>query len=361
MRQRFFIHDFIRQLEQRRRFFEPPFLPVHSVFPSTQDTLSRMLGMQTPLSTFHKKSISGLLSTHPPYWIPPKHKPLQIDFTTLNGFLRTENYLTARIQWLSTFTPYASHFIDHTILQLEIARERQRQQEKERDRELNKVTKFVVDIFKERGWHILPVLYFSDFLLPIILLDDLKEGWEVAEQTAIKYMKAAQNDLLDYVKDKLTGIGLEDNIAAQRLGSIQRQFNLACEGENVDNVASFMVAEAEGIYTDFTARLGLGTGYFYTRETQKQEERKQVLKKWHEKLIDSEDFYGEEFTRRHYKIFSKTREKVIPKRNEIQHGSLNYRTQADAFWATTFLILTLEYVNGISRIVESEEDTSLHQ
>ena len=112
-----------------------------------------------------------------------------------------------------------------------------------------------------------------------------------------------------------------------------------------------MVAEAEGLFNEVTARLGLEKGSFYTNDPARIQRRTELLDKWHQQIKNSNDLFDEDYTRRHLKMFTKTRAKTIPKRDEMQHGELGYRTQESALWASTFLILTVEYLSALARIV----------
>lgn len=257
--------------------------------------------------------------------------------------IRADNFLAGRATWADSFTPRALDFIGQATEQLERMREQ--------DKRINKDTEAMVKLFQQEGWHILPILYYSDFLLPVILSRAAERSFDEAKQVLLSAMQACQADLLDYINEKLGSLGVVEERLEQRRHSIERQFRLACGGENVDGVASFMVAEAEGLFNEVTARLGLEKGSFYTSDPARIQRRTELLDKWHQQIKNSNDLFDEDYTRRHLKMFTKTRAKTIPKRDEMQHGELGYRTQESALWASTFLILTVEYLSALARIV----------
>lgn len=291
-----------------------------------------VLGYQKMLA----KTIGASLAT-PAYWGALK------DSSALRGVMQAEHFFTGRMSWLTDFTPNALDIIGGLQKQWEVLRERDRQV----DLDMNEV----VGLFQKDGWYVLPVLYYSDFLLPVTLLEAAKRDLTEARGLLIDAMKQCRSELLGFIGEKITTLGIAEDRAQARWTSIERQFNLAIEGENIDGVASFMVSEAEGLFNDVTQRLGLQQGCFYTQDKEKIKHRKQVLDTWHSQIKDSNELFDEDFSRRHLKMFTGTRARAIPKRDAMQHGELGHRSQESALWATSFLMLTLEYLSALNRIV----------
>ncbi|WP_019008524.1 hypothetical protein [Deinococcus aquatilis] len=263
-----------------------------------------------------------------------------------HSIVRTETLVGRRLLWATDFTPYALKFAVQGTVQYDRFLTQQREQEQE----VNAQTEQVVKLFLEEGWYILPVLLYSDFLLPITLSRAAEQGFDAAKNVLIQAIQEVQVDLQGYISEKIMALGLPEERALERRTSVESQFTLACEGKHVDNVASFMIGEAEGLFNDVTARFGLEKACFYTNDQAKIQHRTEVLDGWHKRIKDGQQLFDEEFTRRQYKMFTRTRSKVVPQRDQIQHGELGFRKQQHALWATTFLVLTLDYLSALTKL-----------
>jgi len=261
------------------------------------------------------------------------------------SIVSAEQFMTGRVLWANDFTPYALDFLKKMHEQ----RSRLREREEHLDLELEQA----VEVFQEEGWYITPVLYFSDTFLPAELLTAHRHDPASALRLLINAMRQTRNELQGYLRDKLGDLGLEDNRLGRRRASIEQQFDLALSGDAVDGVAGFMIAEAEGLFNEVVGRLGLENGCFYTRSARRIERRRAVLETLHQLLQESDQLFAEGFTRRHLVMFDKAREQAIPKRNEMQHGELGHRSQESALWASSFLMLTLEYLGGLRKVTSA--------
>jgi hypothetical protein len=262
-----------------------------------------------------------------------------------HSIVRTETLVGRRLLWATDFTPHALKFAVQGTVQYDRFLTQQREQE----REITTQTNRVVKLFLKEGWYILPVLLYSDFLLPVMLSRAAEQGFDAAKTVLIHAIQEVQVDLQGSISEKIMGLGLAEDRALKRRDSVERQFALACEGKHVDNVASFMIGEAEGLFNDVTGRLGLDKACFYTNDPAKLQHREEVLAGWHQRIKDGQ-LFDEEFTRRHYNMFTKTRAKIVPQRNQIQHGELGFREQQHALQAMTFLVLTLDYLSALTKL-----------
>lgn len=222
--------------------------------------------------------------------------------------------------------------------------------QKELDRDLERDARFVMDHFEQEGWHLFPLFWVEDFLLPKILRRKLDEGPAQAKAEVMARMISNGEALKAYMTDRALTLNLPDEERDRRLEAVFNQFDQVCRGEAKESAASVMIGQAEGFFNAVTGPLGLEKGAFYTSHQGKIKRREQVLDSLHATIPQSGDYLAPEFDRRKYEHFKEARDKSIPIRNALQHGSgLDYWTQEHALWATSFLILTLEYLEALCR------------
>lgn len=205
-----------------------------------------------------------------------------------------------------------------------------------------------MDHFEGQGWHIFPLLWVDDFLLPTILRLKLGEGPGHAKAEVMRRLIDNREALKEYMRERASSLWMADAERERRLGAVFRQFNQVCVGQAEETATTHMVNQAEGFFNTVTRPLGRPRSAFYAQDQTVVEKRSAVLETLHASIPEGNAYLTETFDRRRYKRFRQAPERSIPVRNQLDHGGgLEYWTQEHGLWATGFLFLTLEYLEAL--------------
>lgn len=260
--------------------------------------------------------------------------------TGLPGYMRGETLLAGRAAWLSGVTPLMASL--QRQQQLLLALEQQ-------DRDLERDAVAIINHFAKEGWHVFPLLWVDDVLLPRILRTKLDVGAQQAEDEVKQRMVHRREALKEYMRDRAANLPIPDHERERRLEAVFNQFDLLCEGRGRESVAGMMLSQAEGFFNAVTVPLGMEKGAFYTNHPERIRRRTKTLQHLHDSLPSEPRYLMDRFDRRKLNQFNKARAEHIPMRDALQHGDgFDHWTLQAGLKAATFLMLTLEYLEALS-------------